>query len=79
MMDCRVKPGNDGCWVKTGGKRASLPSLPHGLIQPFCSRIHITYSAAATAQIANAMEKISCLRIVMPGTVARRAASAASF
>ena len=30
-----------------------------------CSRIHITYSATATAKTANAMEKAACLRMVI--------------
>jgi hypothetical protein len=42
----------------------------HGFIQPFCSRIHIAYSAMATAMTANAMEKAACLRIVMAKTIA---------
>jgi hypothetical protein len=37
----------------------------HEFIQPFCSRSHIAYSAAATAVTATAMEKTSCLRIVI--------------
>ena len=37
----------------------------HGFIQPFCSRIHITYSATATAKTANAMEKAACLRMLI--------------
>jgi hypothetical protein len=45
----------------------------HGFIQPFCSRIHITYSAMAIVKTANAIEKAACLRMVIPKTVARSA------
>jgi hypothetical protein len=36
-------------------------------------KIHMTYWAAVTAAMANAREKTSCLRAVMPRTVARQA------
>ena len=57
---------------------APLPPLcagvRHGGVHGWPFKIHMTYWAAATAAIANAREKTSCLKTVMPRTVAWQAA-----
>src|SRR6266550_951630 len=69
-----IGPG-DGDGLLTKEKIQNESERRGSRIYPaLCSRIHITYSATATAKTANAMEKAACLRMDITKTVARRQA-----